>query len=78
MKKLNKKLQLNKEVITRLNNETMNNIVGGDNFSSTFIPITISIAICTRWDGCDLPTVGHDDGPICISKENPLCQGRLD
>jgi len=25
---------------------------------------------------CDIPTIGHDDGSICVSKEADWCHGR--
>jgi hypothetical protein len=89
-KKLNKKLQLNKETIAQLDN--MDKIRGGAifvgdaaaavgeaSFHTLTFPITItigvSIAVCTRGN-CDIKTIGHDDGTICLSKKADWCHGR--
>jgi len=86
-KKEIKSLKLNKKSISHLHSY---NVSGGveqanDNSLSLSIPtlgvictitIPVSLAACTRWDGCDLPTIGHDDGPNCVSKEADWCNGR--
>ncbi|WP_430409087.1 hypothetical protein [Kordia sp.] len=77
-KKQLKSLKLNKKSISSL--RTTNEIKGG-----TLIPtlgpictITIQVTInaCTRWNGCDLPTIGHDDGSNCVSQNADWCNGR--
>ena len=72
-KKEIKNLKLNKKSISHLSANTVN---GG--ILPTLGPICIeaSLAVCTRWDGCDLPTIGHDDGPNCLSQEADWCNGR--
>ena len=68
-----KNLRLNKKSISHLHSKSVN---GG--LLPTLGPICIgaSIAVCTRWNGCDLPTIGHDDGPYCLSEEADWCNGR--
>jgi len=70
-------LSLNKKVISNLNAKEVKG-GGGDSLTIT-IPITIgSYLACTKWDGCDMPTIGHDDGSLCISKDKDgWCGGRV-
>jgi len=72
MKKRNlRSLQLNKKSISNLNPET---VKGG---LSTICLVVASALVCTRWDGCDLPTIGSGDGSGCISTDGgSLCGGR--
>ncbi|WP_298518118.1 hypothetical protein [uncultured Kordia sp.] len=75
-KKEIKNLKLNKKSISHLSS---NSIQGGTIPTLGVIctiTIPVSIAACTQWDGCDLPTIGHDDGSICLSKEADWCNGR--
>jgi len=81
MNKQIKKLQLNKETIATLSNESMHHVIGGDGndpekitFLTTIIAVTV--AYCTGGNSCDMPTIGHDDGSYCISKEANWCHGR--
>ena len=65
MKKLSKKLKLNKETVSTLNNEQMNNVKGGAG--------SIITGPHTRW-GCrdtrqDCISIGG--GTVCISIQNP-------
>ncbi|MGH1386959.1 hypothetical protein [Kordia sp.] len=77
-KKEIKNLKLNKKSISHLSSHSVNG--GAASFPTLgvicTITIPVSIAACTRWDGCDLPTIGHDDGSICLSKEADWCNGR--
>lgn len=68
MKKL-KKLSLKKETIVRLEKDGMSDLKGG---TSLTITVPISIAHCTdiTKGNCDLHTIGHDDGPNCVSKSD--------
>lgn len=78
-----RKLVLKKEVITQLSEENQRQIVGGVSDSitmdccvKTVNCLTYNIIPClTMGAYCDLPTIGHDDGYNCISKENPICYG---
>jgi hypothetical protein len=77
MKKRNlKSLTLNKKTVSRFNPEA----VKGGTLPTLGIICTITIQVtiqaCTRWDGCDLPTIGHDDGPNCLSQDADWCNGR--
>ncbi|WP_046744830.1 hypothetical protein [Kordia zhangzhouensis] len=75
-KKQIKHLKLNKQSIS---NVTTNAVKGGTVPTLGVIcTITIQVTInqCTRWDGCDLPTIGHDDGSICLSQNADWCNGR--
>ena len=66
-KKQLKSLKLNKKSISSFNQTE----VKGGTLPTLGIICTVTIQVtinaCTRWDGCDLPTVGHDDGSICLS-----------
>ncbi|WP_046759161.1 hypothetical protein [Kordia jejudonensis] len=84
MKKRNlKNLKLNKKVISRVAADK--NVKGGQVNSIDILlpPITLTcvLSVCgatdiTRGD-CDMPTIGHDDGSICISKDpDAWCGGR--
>jgi hypothetical protein len=75
-KKEIKNLKLNKKSISHLSSNAVNG--GAASFTiPTLGPICIASAIaCTRWDGCDLPTIGHDDGSNCLSQEADWCGGR--
>lgn len=68
-------LNLRKHVITPLQADK----VGGGEQASTILtpPIVASALFCTRWNGCDLPTIGSGDGSNCISTDGKsLCGGR--
>ena len=61
MKKLSKKLKLNKETISTLNNEQMSNVKGG---------IRLTMGICAITNAC--PTDSYSIGiPNCIA---PPCK----
>lgn len=65
MKKLklnSERLQLNKEKIAALGHENLNNVNGGMNEANPNNPS----AQVTRGN-CDIHTIGHDDGPRCLS-----------
>ncbi len=66
-----KKLVLRKSAIS--NFKTIDRLKGG---TLSSCGILISALACTRWEGCDLHTIGHDDGPNCISQEADWCNGR--
>jgi|GEM_PF-2147440 len=74
-KKSIKTLALNKSVITEL---TATETVRGGEQESSLIPIIVASALaCTRWNGCDLPTIGSGDGSNCISTDGKgWCGGR--
>ncbi|WP_298518121.1 hypothetical protein [uncultured Kordia sp.] len=67
-----KSLQLNKKSISNLNSKE----IKGGVIPTLGVICTVSIAVCTRWNGCDLPTIGHDDGSNCLSQEANWCGGR--
>ncbi|AXG71877.1 hypothetical protein KORDIASMS9_04135 [Kordia sp. SMS9] len=67
-----KNLQLNKKSISNLATKDVN----GKGIPTLGIICTASFRVCTRWEGCDLPTIGHDDGSICLSQEADWCGGR--
>ncbi len=69
-KKLNK-LGLNKTAISNFNN--LNKIKGGASDSPTVCQVC-PVGKITEGD-CDFPTIGHDDGPWCISKVWDWCKG---
>lgn len=71
-KKEIKNLKLNKKSISRLSANSVN----GGLLPTLGVICTASYLVCTRWDGCDLPTIGHDDGPNCLSQEADWCNGR--
>ncbi len=76
-KKQIKSLKLNKKSISSL--RTIDTIIGGTVPTLGIIcTVTIQVTInaCTRWEDCDLPTIGHDDGSICVSREADWCNGR--
>lgn len=66
-------LSLNKKVISDLNAKTVN---GGQEQSVSII-VVATLAVCTRWNGCDLPTIGSGDGSNCVSTDGQgWCGGR--
>ena len=66
-------LSLNKKIISDLNAKT----VTGGKEQSISLTIGISLLACTRWDGCDLPTIGSGDGSRCLSTDGQgWCGGR--
>lgn len=79
-----KKLVLKKETIARLSEQSMHEIKGGCANSTTCGNTTETIG----WQSCvgcvtydiDIYTIGHDDGPTCISKSDEwlcgLCYGQ--
>lgn len=71
-----KSLKLNKKSISNLS--TTDAIKGGTipTFGIICTVTRVSIDICTQWEGCDLPTIGHDDGSLCLSQEADWCNGR--
>ena len=75
-KKEIKSLKLNKKSISHFSANGVNGGVFPTFGPICTITIPISLAACTRWDGCDLPTIGHDDGPNCVSQEADWCNGR--
>lgn len=77
-----KKLKLKKLVIAKLNEESQRQIVGGvsetitmDCCVETAQCLTYNIFPCLTKGPCDFPTIGHDDGNNCISKEVSICYG---
>ena len=64
-------LVLNKTVISKFD---MDEVKGGKQASLTII-IAVTYFYCTKGD-CDMPTIGHDDGSYCLSKEADWCHGR--
>ncbi len=76
-KKQIKSLQLNKKSISALSNT---DAIKGGTVPTLGIICTVTIQVtihqCTRWDGCDLPTIGHDDGSLCLSRDADWCNGR--
>ena len=71
-----RKLVLKKEVVSLLNEESQKQIVGGVSETITMgcCMETANFACLTKGT-CDLPTIGHDDGDNCISKELSICYG---
>ncbi|MEM6717996.1 MAG: hypothetical protein AAF611_01640 [Bacteroidota bacterium] len=70
MKKLNineSKLKLHKEKITKLTEKKHVQIKGGATTPCPVGPVPTIITAITRGD-CDIHTIGHDDGPNCLSK----------
>ena len=66
MKKLDinkKQLKLHKEKIVNLTNEQQSQIHGGisDGYPDEMLPGPLTVG------ECDIPTIGHDDGPNCLS-----------
>jgi hypothetical protein len=74
-KKTIKTLALNKSVVTEL---TSTEAVLGGQQESSLIPIVVGSAlVCTRWNGCDMPTIGSGDGSNCLSTDGKgWCGGR--
>jgi hypothetical protein len=76
-KKEIKSLKLNKKSISHLQSKGVNGGAAASITIPTLGPLCVASALyCTRWDGCDLPTIGHDDGPNCLSQEADWCGGR--
>ena len=72
MKKL-KKLKLKKETISKLDQQNLSDLKGGYTTSTVCgNPTTETVACLTRGN-CDIPTIGHDDGPNCLSKSDSWC-----
>ncbi len=75
-KKFGGKLSLNKETISVLNQNEMDSAKGGSSIwciTAITIPVTVAYTLSEYYD---VPTIGHDDGPYCISKEMDWCHGR--
>lgn len=73
-----KKLSLNKETIAKLNKDNQKFIKGGASDSVT-MECCAETAFCLTEGNCDMPTIGHDDGPYCLSKTDwgwCWCYGR--
>jgi hypothetical protein len=64
-KKTTSKLLLRKLTVAHLNESVQNKLKGGGPLS-----IMSACILCITKGDCDMPTIGHDDGPYCISK-NP-------
>lgn len=64
-----KKLTLKKETIVSLERSEQQMIMGGTGASCAALcqPVVVSGA------GCDVPTIGHDDGPNCVSASDAWC-----
>ena len=64
-----------KSFVTGLDGEHSETAKGG---AASIISITIGYTLVTYFkDGCDIATVGHDDGPYCISQDiDAWCGGR--
>ena len=82
---MSKKLKLEdlkvQSFVTGLNNEQTSKtykIKGGFPILSASCTVCTIISIATEITkgDCDIPTIGHDDGPYCISKEADWCHGR--
>lgn len=70
-------LSLNKKVISDLNAKNLKGGLQNPGQQESIISISISLAVCTRWNGCDLPTIGSGDGSNCISTDGKgWCGGR--
>ncbi|MGB3467950.1 MAG: pinensin family lanthipeptide [Cyclobacteriaceae bacterium] len=76
---MNKKMKLGElkvqSFVTNLNKDTAETAKGGAPVLS--FPCTVTtIIVATRGD-CDMPTIGHNDGSWCISKDpDAWCGGR--
>lgn len=76
-----KKLKLNKQIVANLSN--MEDIHGGEsatigedcNTIGTLIPGVIGFITKFTKGNCDIPSIGHDDGDNCLSKEANWCHG---
>lgn len=68
MKKVNKKLELHKEVIANLTPKDQSKIIGGagETIGTVCIQKTAQAACITKT--VDIHTAGHDDGSNCLSK----------
>jgi len=75
MKKKKLKLSFEKETIAKLQDSEMNNVMGGVSDSFECGSLADIVTNFTKGD-CDLPTIGHDDGSWCLSKEADWCHGR--
>jgi len=64
MEKKLKKLQLNKKTIANLCKDEMTNLQGGADTMPTACGPCPQVTV----GKCDLKTIGHDDGPDCLSK----------
>ena len=64
-KKKLKKLSLKKDVIASLNHDEMLKVEGGITYT---VSDDCGTADCFTQGDCDLNTIGHDDGPNCLSK----------
>jgi hypothetical protein len=70
MKRINKKLTLNKEIISDLDSTK-----GGAQVGPSIYPDCpdTNFKSCYILKCADIPTIGHDDGPKCVSKTDFLC-----
>jgi hypothetical protein len=67
-KKTTSKLALKKTTVTHLSKSVQEKMKGGIILLS--VPCTVTCLICNLTQGnCDMPTIGHDDGSYCISKD---------
>ena len=62
-----------KETIAKLDQQNLSDLKGGYTTSTVCgNPTTETVACLTRGN-CDIPTIGHDDGPNCLSKSDSWC-----
>ncbi|WP_143813340.1 MULTISPECIES: class I lanthipeptide [Parabacteroides] len=78
-----KTLRLKKEVIAKLQNDEMRRVQGGTGCTTSATcghEQSVASCLCQVTAGdCDMPTIGHDDGPNCVSKSDwgwCWCYGR--
>lgn len=74
-KKKLKKLQLKKRTIASLSQNEQLNIIGGGTTTAGPSACGCGTIGCYTADpyGCDIPTIGWDDGSICFSQTGLFC-----
>jgi hypothetical protein len=75
-KKTTGKLALKKATVTHLSQQVQAKINGGGPLSMMTACLACVIIDITRGD-CDMPTIGHDDGSYCISKDRKAWCGGI-
>lgn len=65
-----KKLVLKRETIVALERNEQQHVLGGTGASCAGVSCTQPPPPMPTAGNCDLPTVGHDDGPNCVSKSD--------
>jgi len=71
-----KNLSLNKKSISNLSAEAATGGTLPTLGPICTVTIQVTINVCTRWNGCDLRTIGNDDGSNCVSQQADWCNGR--